>query len=106
MKRKARIAGHRLGFGHQPAHGLGRVALVHPRRVQSPSELLDAELFQGAHQCVAAREVPVEGGAADAGGLGDLVHGRGRLAGEQGRCRSQDMVTVNTHETTITRMRR
>lgn len=79
--------------------------LVEPGGVQGRLELLDTEILQRLHQGVAPGEVAVEGGAADARSPGDLVHGGGRFVGQQGGGAAQHLLTVESHETTITHVR-
>ena len=75
------------------------------RRRSAASNSCDAERLERPYERVAPGEVPVQGGAADPGGPGDLVHGGGRFAGEQGGGGAQHLVTIDGHETTIAHVR-
>lgn len=97
--------GGRFDLSDEAVYGVPRRALVEPGRVQRGLALLDAECLQSADERVAPGEVPVQGGPADPRTLGDLVHGRGGFAGQQGRGTAQHMSSVDSHETTIAHMR-
>ncbi len=69
--------------GDQPAKGLDRRAFFQPAGVDRAVGLLDRTIADRLYQLFAGREVPVEGGAPDAGGGGYLAHACGRIVDEQ-----------------------